>query len=196
MKTFVTLLLANLLFGTALAEDKVPLFPRLEMKTNHGSIVLELDGRRAPISTQNFVKYAQDKHYDGTVFHRVISGFVAQAGGFDENLKEKPTREPIPNESGNGLSNVRGTIAMARLGDPHSATAQFYINLSNNLNLDPNPSRWGYCVFGTVSQGMDVLDKIAAIPTGPKGPFRGDFPQAAVVIESIRLIKEPPPSDR
>ena len=174
-------------------EQAIPMFPRVEIVTTEGAFVVELDGRRAPVSVHNFVKYVQDGFYDGTVFHRVIPGFMAQAGGFGENLKEKPTRAPIPNESGNGLSNRRGTIAMARTGDPHSATAQFYINLADNKNLDPNPSRWGYTVFGEVVAGLSVLDKIAEIPTGPAGPFRSDVPSKTIQIKSARLIKDAPP---
>jgi len=192
MRTFLTLVLSAMIGNAALAEDKIPLFPQVEIKTSQGNFVVELDGRRAPVSVQNFVRYVQEGFYDGTIFHRVISGFVAQAGGFDQNLKEKKTREPIPNESGNGLSNVRGTIAMARMGAPHTGTAQFYINLANNRNLDPNPSRWGYCVFGQVVAGMDILDKIAAIPTTARKPFRGDFPETLVTIESARLIEDKP----
>ncbi|MDH3645221.1 MAG: peptidylprolyl isomerase [Gammaproteobacteria bacterium] len=197
MKTIVTLVLGAIMSNAALAEDgKLPMFPQVEIKTSQGTFVVELDGRRAPISVQNFVKYVQDGFYDGTVFHRVISGFVAQAGGFDENLQEKETRDPIPNESGNGLSNVRGTIAMARMGAPHTGTAQFYINLASNRNLDPTSSRWGYCVFGQVTDGMDTLDKIAAIPTTARKPFRSDFPETVVTIESARLIKETPPASQ
>ena len=197
MKTIATLVLGAIMSNAALAEDgKLPMFPQVEIKTSQGTFVVELDGRRAPISVQNFVKYVQDGFYDGTVFHRVISGFVAQAGGFDENLQEKETRDPIPNESGNGLSNVRGTIAMARMGAPHTGTAQFYINLASNRNLDPTSSRWGYCVFGQVTDGMDTLDKIAAIPTTARKPFRSDFPETVVTIESARLIKETPPASQ
>lgn len=193
MKKIALLVATTLFFGTAMAgDDTLPLFPQFEIKTSQGSIIVELDGQRSPVSVQNFVKYARDKHYDGTVFHRVIAGFMAQAGGYDKDLKKKPTRAAIPNESGNGLSNARGTLAMARLGDPHSATAQFYINLSDNLNLDPNSRRWGYAVFGHVIGGMDTLDKIAAIPTGPKGSLTRDFPQTVVTIESVRLVVKPP----
>ena len=188
MKTILATLLL-LAQATALAADPaIPMFPRVEFKTTEGSFIVEMDGRRAPLSVANFVTYVNDGFYDGTVFHRVIPGFMAQAGGFDTDLKEKKTRDPIPNEAGNGLSNRRGTIAMARTGHPHSATAQFFINLVDNQKLDPSPRRWGYCVFGQVTEGMDVLEKIAAIQTGPGGPFRGDVPQKTVVIESARLL--------
>jgi len=193
MKTFVILALTAMFSSTVLAQDNnLPLFPQVEIQTSEGNFVLELDGRRAPFSVANFVQYVQDGHYDGTIFHRVIAGFVAQAGGYGEDLKEKKTRNPIPNESGNGLRNARGTIAMARMGHPHSGAAQFYINLGDNRNLDPNPSRWGYCVFGQVIEGMQTLDKIAAIPTGASAPFRSDFPQKIVTITTARLITEKP----
>lgn len=193
MKTIVTFVLTTLLGSVALAADNnIPLFPQVEVKTTEGDFMLELDGRRAPVSVNNFLRYVADGHYDGTIFHRVIPGFVAQAGGYGEDLKEKKTRNPIPNESGNGLSNVRGTIAMARMGHPHSGTAQFYINLADNRNLDPSPSRWGYCVFGQVVTGMETLDQIAAIPTGAAGAFRSDFPQKTVRIISARLVTDPP----
>ncbi|MBT8136465.1 MAG: peptidylprolyl isomerase [Gammaproteobacteria bacterium] len=193
MKTIVTLVLTGLLASVSnAAENNLPLFPQVEVKTTEGDFTLELDGRRAPVTVSNFVQYVIDGHYDGTVFHRVIPGFVAQAGGYDEGLQERKTRQPIPNESGNGLSNVRGTIALARMGHPHSGKAQFYINLGDNQRLDPNPSRWGYCVFGEVIAGMETLDSIAAIPTGASGPFRGDFPQKMVKIISARLVTDKP----
>ena len=166
----------------------IELFPRILVETSHGDFALELDGPRAPISVVNFVTYVRAGHYDGTIFHRVIPGFVAQGGGYTPGYEEKPTRGPVPNESGNGLSNERGTIAMARTGDPHSATSQFYINLGNNEALDPQPARWGYAVFGRVVEGMDVLDKIAALPTGPAGPFPSDVPQSPVVIEKVSVV--------
>ena len=195
MKTILTLLLSTVLGSAAMAaDDRLPLFPQVLIKTTEGDFTLELDGRRAPVSVSNFLQYVADGHYDDTIFHRVIPGFVAQAGGYRDDLKEKKTRNPIPNESGNGLSNVRGTIAMARMGHPHSGTAQFYINLGNNRNLDPSPSRWGYCVFGQVIEGMETLDQIATIPTGASGAFRSDFPQKTVKILSAQLITEQPPA--
>lgn len=167
-------------------------YPRVALDTNMGTIVVELDRARAPITVKNFLQYVRDGFYDGTIFHRVIPGFVAQGGGFTTKYVEKPTRDPIPNESGNGLSNVRGTIAMARETAPHTATAQFYINLVDNLNLDPQPNRWGYAVFGHVVKGMDVVDKIAKIPTGAAGPFSSDVPATAVVIEKAEIVSEAP----
>ena len=171
----------------AVAQQSIPLFPTISLQTNHGEIVLELDGKRAPITVANFVTYVRDGHYDGTIFHRVIPGFVAQGGGYTVEYDERPTRDPIPNESGNGLTNVQGSIAMARQGEPHTATSQFYINLGDNNALDPNPRRWGYTVFGQVVSGMEVLEKIAAIPTGSGGSFPSDVPQAPVIIEKASL---------
>lgn len=174
---------------SAFAEDDVvPLFPRIQVETSQGQFVLELDGSRSPITVMNFVKYVRDGQYDGTIFHRVIPGFMAQAGGYTSNFDEKPVRDPIANESGNGLRNERGTIAMARMNKPHTATSQFFINLVDNPALDPNPRRWGYTVFGLVVEGMDVLDTIAKIPTGSGGPLASDVPQSTVLIESMKLV--------
>jgi cyclophilin family peptidyl-prolyl cis-trans isomerase len=173
--------------ATAFAAD-LPPAPKVRVQTSHGAFVLQLDAVRAPLTTRNFVEYVQAKHYDGTIFHRVIDGFVAQGGGYTADLAEKPTRDPVVNESGNGLSNVRGTIAMARTGDPHSATSQFYINLVDNTKLDPNPERWGYCVFGSVVEGMDVVDAIAKLPTGARGEIPSDVPKEDVVVEKMELV--------
>ena len=158
-------------------------------KTTLGSFTIELDAARAPLSVANFVQYVQDKHYDGTIFHRVVGGFVVQGGGFLPDGQEKPARPGVPNESGNGLSNRRGTVAMARTGDPHSANAQFYVNLNDNLSLDPGPSRWGYAVFGRVVEGMDVIDAIARVPTGSRAPFADETPLEPVLIESAQLLQ-------
>jgi cyclophilin family peptidyl-prolyl cis-trans isomerase len=189
MRRLAILLIAALCAGPAQAEEEsIPMFPKIALETTKGTIVVELDGNRAPITVANFVTYVRDGHYDGTIFHRVISGFVAQAGGYDREYAERPTRSPIPNESGNGLSNAEGTIAMARQNPPHTATSQFYFNLADNDALDPNSRRWGYTVFGQVVEGMDVLAAIAAVPTGPAGPFPSDVPQAPIVIERARLV--------
>ncbi len=169
--------------------DTIPMFPRFAVETSEGRFVIELDGQRAPVTVENFARYALDGFYEGLVFHRVIPGFVAQAGGYDAELKERATRPPIVNESGNGLRNERGTIAMARQRAPHTATSQFYINLGDNAALDPNPSRWGYTVFGLVVEGMEVLDKIAEIPTTGRGDFPKDVPSRTVVIEKVELLK-------
>lgn len=170
--------------------QRAMLFPHIEFQTSHGNFTVELHGRRAPHTVRNFVQYVVDGHYDGTIFHRVIPGFMAQAGGYDADMAEKPLREPVVNESGNGFQNVRGTIAMARTNDPHSATAQFYINLVDNPALDPNPKRWGYTVFGEVTAGIEVLDKIATIPTGAKGEFARDVPVEVVTIKKATITNK------
>lgn len=158
------------------------------METSLGKIEVEINGEKAPESAKNFLAYVEAKHYDGTIFHRVINGFMIQGGGFDEKMGEKKTRAPIKNEAGNGLKNDRGTIAMARTSDPDSATGQFYINVVDNemLNFrDPSPRGIGYAVFGKVTSGMDVVDKIKAVATGTKNGM-GDVPNSPVTIKSIR----------
>ncbi|HLY78445.1 MAG TPA: peptidylprolyl isomerase [Caulobacteraceae bacterium] len=152
--------------------------PRVTLDTTKGKIVIELDPDKAPKSVDNFLKYVKAGHYDGTVFHRVIAGFMIQGGGYDAGGAERPTRPPIENESNNGLKNERGTIAMARTSDPNSATSQFYISVVDNRSLDYAPQRWGYSVFGKVVEGMDVVDAIAGVKTGPS-----DKPVEAVVIK-------------
>ena len=169
--------------GFAQAQSKV------QLKTSMGDIVLELNDAKAPKSAANFLQYVRDKHYDGTVFHRVIDGFMIQGGGMDANLSEKPTRAPIPLEASNGLKNDRGTIAMARTGNPNSATSQFFINVVNNEMLNaPKPDGYGYTVFGKVIKGMDVVDKIRAVPTGNRGMHQ-NVPTTAVTILSATEVK-------
>ncbi len=185
-KLIVALALGS--FIAAMQAQELPLYPKVKLKTNRGDIVLKLDTARAPITVYNFLNYVNSGHYDGTIFHRVIPGFMIQGGGYATDYSEIPTNDPIPNESGNGLSNQPGTIAMARTNLPHTATSQFFINLSDNLKLDPKPSRWGYTVFGTVVDGMDVVDAIAAIPTGPGGPFPTDVPQSMVIINKATVM--------
>ena len=159
------------------------------MKTSMGDITLALDADKAPKTVANFLHYVDDKFYDGTVFHRVISGFMIQGGGMQPDLQKKPTREPVENEAKNGLKNARGSIAMARTNDPHSATAQFFINLKNNDFLDyPGQDGWGYTVFGEVTEGMDVVDAIAAVSTGTQAGHR-DVPRETVLIESVTRIQ-------
>lgn len=161
----------------------------VDIKTNYGVISLELFADKAPETVANFLRYADEGFYDRTVFHRVIPGFMAQGGGYTTAYEKKDTRDPIRNEAGNGLSNERGTIAMARTGDPHSATAQFFINHVDNRSLDhrgPTASGWGYTVFGRVIDGLVVLDEIAKQPTGPGAGFRSDVPLKPIIIESIR----------
>ena len=165
--------------------------PRVLMHTNMGDIVIELYPEKAPKTVDNFLRYVKEGHYDGTVFHRVIPNFMVQGGGFGQDYKQKPTHEPVNNEANNGLKNKRGTIAMARTSDPHSASAQFFINVVDNDFLDhtdPTPRGWGYAVFGTVVEGMDVADKIAKTPTGAAGPFPKDAPREAIVIEKATVV--------
>lgn len=164
--------------------------PRVSFETTHGSFVVALDREAAPVTVDNFLRYARDGHYAGTVFHRVIAGFMVQGGGYTADFRARPTRPPIRNEAGNGRANLRGTIAMARTPDPHSATAQFFINVADNRFLDhraPTPEGWGYAVFGRVVEGMETVDRIAALPTGPGGPFPSDVPRLPVVIERLLI---------
>jgi len=159
----------------------------ITLKTNFGDIRIELDEEKAPRTCANFRQYVEDGFYDGTIFHRVIDGFMIQGGGFQPGMIEKPTREPIENEAANGLSNRAGTIAMARTMEPHSATAQFFINVSDNTFLDyPGQDGWGYCVFGRVTEGLDVVEKIKGVDTTTR-VFHQDVPVEDVVIESARV---------
>ncbi|MCB1742614.1 MAG: peptidyl-prolyl cis-trans isomerase [Gammaproteobacteria bacterium] len=163
---------------------------QVKLSTSHGDIVLELDHESAPVTADNFVGYVRDGHYDGTVFHRVIPNFMIQGGGFEPGMRQKPTGSPIKNEANNGLRNEIGAIAMARTSDPHSASAQFFINTSNNdfLNFQAeNAQGWGYCVFGRVQSGMDVVTAIEQVPTGSRGPH-GDVPLEDVVIIKAELL--------
>jgi len=187
----ILLLLASM---TAYADDNNP---RVLLKTSMGDIVLELDKTKAPVTVDNFLKYVNEGFYNGTIFHRVIDGFMIQGGGYTRDYQKKPTRAPIQNEANNGLKNMRGTIAMARTSDPNSATAQFFINVVNNNFLDfraPSGQDWGYAVFGQVVEGMDVVDKIRKTPTGAGGPFPRDVPRTPVVIQSASLISVQPAS--
>jgi peptidyl-prolyl cis-trans isomerase A (cyclophilin A) len=155
------------------------------LKTSLGDIKVELDREKAPISTENFLKYVRSKHYDGTIFHRVIRGFMIQGGGMNVSMIEKPTRAPIKNEHSNGLKNVRGTIAMARTSDPHSATSQFFISVVDNPFLDRGD---GYAVFGKVSEGMDVVDKIVSVPTHTTREGMADVPRSPVTLEKVTVL--------
>lgn len=164
--------------------------PRVEMQTTLGKITLELDAAKAPKSVENFLQYARSGQYDGTIFHRVIDGFMIQGGGFTKEMNEKPTKAPIANEAKNGLKNLRGSIAMARRADPHSATAQFFINHRDNPNLDyPAHDGWGYAVFGKVTEGMDVVDKIAKVKTGNRGMHQ-NVPVEPIIIESVKVLSD------
>ena len=163
----------------------------VELHTNHGVIKLELDAEKAPKSVENFLNYVKAGHYDNTVFHRVIDGFMIQGGGFEPGMKQKPTEAPIVNEANNGLKNVNGSIAMARTNDPHSATAQFFINVNDNEFLNhssPTPQGWGYAVFGKVVDGLDIVEKIKKVKTGSKG-FHQDVPADDVIIEKAVIAE-------
>ncbi len=156
-----------------------------------GKIQIELNVKKAPKSAANFIKYVKSGHYDGTIFHRVIENFMVQGGGFDKDFQKKSSRAPIRNEADNGLKNTLGTVAMARTGDPHSASAQFFINVKDNGFLNhrsKSGSGWGYCVFGKVIKGMKLVKKIRALPTGAKGPFRKDVPQKTVMIKKAKML--------
>ncbi|BEP49277.1 peptidylprolyl isomerase [Variovorax sp. V116] len=163
--------------------------PRVKLATSAGDILVELDQAKAPQTVENFLQYVKDKHYDGTVFHRVIDGFMIQGGGFTADMQQKPTRAPIPLEASNGLKNDRYTIAMARTGNPNSATSQFFINVKNNDSLNaPNPDGYGYTVFGRVVAGTEVVDKIRAGQTGNKGGMQ-NVPLEPIIIKSATLAK-------
>ena len=165
--------------------------PQVRVVTSMGSFTLELNAERAPLTVANFLKYVDQGHYSGTIFHRAISNFVIQGGGFDTDYKQKPAPTKVVNESGNGLTNQRGTLGMARSPEPHSSDSQFYVNLNDNEALDPNKTRWGYAVFGKVIQGMEVVDQIGNVATGARGPFKEDAPLKPVVIERIERVTNP-----
>jgi len=165
--------------------------PRVKLQTNQGDIVITLDAEKAPKTVENFLGYVKSGFYDGTIFHRVIDGFMVQGGGFEAGLKQKPTQAPIENEANNGLKNDKYTVAMARTSDPHSATAQFFINVANNdfLNFTaPTPNGWGYAVFGKVTEGTEVVDKIKGVKTGNSG-FHQNVPTEDVVIEKAEVLE-------
>jgi cyclophilin family peptidyl-prolyl cis-trans isomerase len=188
----VLILFLTLFASATMAQDVASLSidTKVRVVTNLGSFVIELDASRAPLTAANFLNYVREGHYDGTIFHRVVQGFVAQAGGYKANMEAVPAPNTVPNESGNGLSNLRGTVGIARTNDPHSANAQFYINLADNVDLDPRPTRWGYAVFGRVTDGMDVVDEIGHRPTGAGGPFPRDVPVEPIVIEHIEILDD------
>jgi len=204
MKKTVLLLLLSLpcIFACSADVDaaiKVPAHPHIEVETTEGTFKLELDGKAAPLTVANFLKLVDSGFYDGTVFHRVIPGFMAQGGGYTPGFKEKQMDDTVPNESGNGLSNLRGTIAMARTGDPHSAGAQFFINVANNVEQDPETAnldpvkhtvrgRWGYTVFGVVIEGMEIVDAIANAETAKNGPGGAPAPIVPIVIKKMSRV--------
>lgn len=210
--TFFTRRAAALLLGLAVVAAALPgtaadAAPKVRFATSAGDFVVELYPDKAPKTVDNFLRYVKDHHYDGTIFHRVIDNFMIQGGGYDQKYNEKPTRPPVPHEgreaiTKGGPKNVRGTLAMARTPDPNSATAQFFINVKDNAFLDPAPlaageppappsaqKLWGYTVFGKVVSGMDVIDKIKSVPTGPGGPFPSDVPRTPVVIRSATIVQ-------
>jgi cyclophilin family peptidyl-prolyl cis-trans isomerase len=167
-----------------------PANPQVVFKTNLGEFTLELYPDKAPATVENFLAYVKAGHYDGTIFHRVMPGFMAQGGGYDADLKGKPTKPPVKNEADNGLKNLRGTAAMARTNDPNSATAQFFVNLVDNSFLDHREKTlqgWGYCVFGKVVAGMDVVDAMAKVKTGAKGMMQSDVPLETITIQSAQV---------
>ena len=187
----ITLTSLFLLFTSANAADEAT-NKRVKLETSEGNIIVELDMTRAPITVLNFLKYVNSGYYDGTIFHRVIKNFMIQGGGFTPDMQRKEGNATIKNEADNGLSNLRGTIAMARTNDPHSATAQFFINVVDNTFLDhknKTPRGWGYAVFGHVVKGMNVVDKIRNIHTGPNGPFATDVPLKTVIINKASVIE-------
>ena len=170
---------------------QIPDAPRsVRVTTTLGSFVIEFNSLRAPLTTENFIQYAREGHYEGTIFHRVIQGFVAQTGGFTVELEEKPAERTVANESGNGLSNLRGSVGLARTNNPHSGGSQFYINLADNLDLNPRPTRWGFTVFGAIVEGMEIVDEIGHRPTGAAGQFERNVPLELIVIEQIELLYE------
>lgn len=187
MKKLLALLILTLCAGTAAAQDAAP---QVELKTSAGTIVIELYPDKAPETVKNFLTYVREGFYSNTLFHRVIQGFMVQGGGFNTDMDEKPTHAPIHNEAGNGIRNTIGTVAMARTSDPHSATAQFFINVADNDFLNytaPSGQGWGYAVFGKVVKGMDAVRRIAATPTDA-----GDMPKTPVVIESATVLNDKP----
>ncbi len=190
LPAFLMLFLSStLLFATEKSMSDTP--TKVKLTTSLGAVVIQLDTAKAPVTTANFIEYVKSGFYDGTIFHRVIKDFMAQGGGFDTGFEQKTTQAPIKNEADNGLKNKRGTLAMARTNDPHSATAQFFINYKDNSFLDftsATPSGWGYAVFGEVVEGMDVVDEMAKQPTGNRGMHQ-DVPKTDIVIEKAELVQ-------
>lgn len=191
MQAIIRRVFAALLVATAVVQAWAGQPPRVRMQTNLGTIILQLDPERAPETVNNFLTYVTTGFYDGTIFHRVIDGFMIQGGGYTQAFEAKEKGAAIRNEADNGLKNRRGAIAMARTNDPHSATSQFFINVVDNAFLDhssPTPQGWGYAVFGEVVEGMDVVDRIKGIRTSSDGPFPGDVPTTPVIIEQVTVV--------
>jgi peptidyl-prolyl cis-trans isomerase A (cyclophilin A) len=193
-KPAIALLLLTMLPLTATAQLSSSLTPRVRFETALGDFTVELDAVRAPLTAENFLQYVRDGAYDGTIFHRVIPNFVVQGGGYDERLTPRQPRAAIANESGNGLSNLRGTIALARDDSPHSGSSQFYFNLVDNPGLDPLPSRWGYAVFGRVVEGIEVIDRIGHLPTETVEGFGTDVPADRPLLRRAYVIESPAPA--
>ena len=194
MKYIISFLLLSLTTGANCADTSV-----VNIQTNVGTIVIELNAEKAPKTVANFLDYVKKGFYNGTIFHRVISNFMIQGGGFTEGYQQKPTEKPIANEAQNGLKNDRGTIAMARTGNPHSATAQFFINVKDNPFLNhssPTQRGWGYAVFGKVTKGMNVVDNIRKTETGSGGSFPTDVPKIPVIIEKVSVVEPAKPADK
>jgi peptidyl-prolyl cis-trans isomerase B (cyclophilin B) len=193
MRTLILSIMLCICATSSLATEKKMTAPASKVKftTSLGQIIVQLNTEKAPVSSANFLTYVNEGFYNGTIFHRVIKGFMAQGGGFDSSFNQKSTHSPIKNEADNGLTNKRGTLAMARTNDPNSATAQFFINYKDNSFLNhtsPTPSGWGYAVFGEVVEGMDVVDKMAEQPTGNKGGHQ-DVPKTDIVIEKAEVVQ-------
>jgi peptidyl-prolyl cis-trans isomerase A (cyclophilin A) len=189
-RRFLILLCALIAPTLVVGADAVPATPRVRISTSLGSFTIELDSERAPLTTAHFLERVRAGHYNGTIFHRVVQNFIAQGGGYDPKFVEKPPGAPIFNESGNGLSNVRGSVGLARAVEPHSGTVQFYINLQDNGALNPQPSRWGYAVFGRVTEGMTTVDEIGNVATGEGdgGELTEYVPLKPIVIESAEVL--------
>ena len=171
-----------------------PAAERVRVTTNLGAFVIELQRDRAPLTVENFLGYVRKGYYSNMLFHRVIANFVVQGGGVGLDYKAKPTQKPVPNEAGNGLKNLRGTVGLARASGPHTGDCQFYINVADNADLDPLPTRWGYAVFGRVVEGMEVVDRISVSPTGSAGPFKQDAPLQQVIILNAEIIPDSAPA--
>jgi cyclophilin family peptidyl-prolyl cis-trans isomerase len=174
--------------GAAAHGQSSPGHPQVRVTTNFGSFDIELDAVRAPLTVEAFLGYVDQGFYSNTLIHRVAAGFVVQGGGYTPDLVEKPTGPPVFNESGNGLTNLRGTVGLARTNEPHSGTSQFYINLVDNADLNPRPTRWGYAVFGAVISGMEVVDRIGDVATGAAGPFDRSVPIQPIIIEKVERL--------
>jgi cyclophilin family peptidyl-prolyl cis-trans isomerase len=188
--TMLTGLAVAAMSASALAQNPASDRPQLRVTTNLGAFVIEMNPERAPLTVEHVLEYVRAGYYDGTVFHRVVQGFVAQGGGYTPDLELREATRTVFNESGNGLSNLRGTVGMARTTEPHSATSQFYVNLADNPDLNPRPTRWGYAVFGTVTEGMEVVDRIGHRVTSASGPFQRDVPVEPIIIERVEVIGE------